>query len=120
MVIPLGGSMTDLRIKADGRSVITYETTSIEIFMDSASNTGRLSSLFSVTRNQGYASALMQMMCDWADENGIYLWLVAKPYGTPHGTLNPQQLVNFYNRFGFTQKPAATRNTLHRKPQKRR
>jgi GNAT superfamily N-acetyltransferase len=112
--------MTDLRIKPRGRSVVTYETTSIEIFMDPVENAGRLSSLFSVTRNQGYATALMNMMCDWADENGVYLWLVAKPYGTPHGTLNPAQLINFYERFGFTPKPAATRNTLHRKPQKRR
>lgn len=112
--------MTELRIKPEGRSVIVNGSTSIEIFMDSDSNTGRLSSLFSVIRNQGYASALMQEICDWADENDVYLWLVAKPYGTPHGTLNPEQLVRFYQRFGFTQKPAATRNTLHRKPNKRR
>ena len=112
--------MSELRIAPDGRSVVTYETTSIEIFMDSKDNSGRLSNLFSVTRNRGYATGLLNMICDWADENGVYLWLVAKPYGTPRGTLDPVQLVNFYKRFGFTQKPASTNNTMHRWPKKQR
>jgi len=108
----------DLRIKPSGRSVVTYETTSIEIFMDSKDRSGRLSNLFSVTRNQGYASALMRLICDWADENDVYLWLVAKPYGTPRGILSQEQLIRFYGRFGFAQKPASTRYTLYRRPQK--
>ena len=90
-----------LRIKPNGRSVLHYETTSIEIFMDAEEHTGRLSELYSVTRGRGYATALMQMVCDWADENHIHLWLVAKPYGNPRGALGQSQLIDFYEKFGF-------------------
>lgn len=95
--------MTQLRlnIKPDGRSVITYETSSIEIFMNPEDRSGRLSELYSVNRGQGYATGLMGMICEWADKNDVYLWLVARPYGNPRGALDFKQLVEFYERFGF-------------------
>lgn len=105
--------MANLRIKPDGRSVVTYETSSVEIFMDHADMSGRLSNLFSVSRGRGYATRLMELICQWADENDVHLWLIAKPYGTPLGALNPQQLVEFYGRFGF-RKSTPRSNEMHR------
>lgn len=115
-------SNQNLHIKPDGRSIVTYETTSVEIFMDPTDNSGRLSSLFSVSRGKGYATGLLTMICEWADENDVYLWLVAKPYGRPRDILDQKQLMEFYGRFGFIPKPqfdVAARNVMHRRPLER-
>lgn len=90
-----------MNIRPRGRSIVTYETTSIEIFMNPEDHSGRLSELYSISRGQGYASKLMEMICEWADKNDVYLWLVARPYGNPRGALDNKQLIRFYERFGF-------------------
>ena len=88
-----------LNIKPLGRSVVTYKTTTMEIFMDGLG--GRLSELYSIDRGKGYATKLMSMVCKWADANDVYLWLVAKPYGNPRDSLDKQKLIEFYKGFGF-------------------
>lgn len=106
----------ELRIRPEGRSVLTYESTSMEIFMDQASRSARLSNLYSVSRGQGYASVLLGQVCAWADKNGIHLWLVARPYGSPRNGLDGKNLVAFYERFGFEIRRDAPRNEMHRDP----
>lgn len=101
-------------IKKQGRNNVVYESTSVEIFMDWDKRVGRLSNLFSVVRGNGYASKLLNDICDWADENRIDLWLVAKPFGVPRGALDQNQLIDFYEKFGFHQIPGESRNTLQR------
>lgn len=105
------------RIKSEGRSVVTYETSSVEIFMDPTKRSGRLSNLYSISRGKGYATAILKMVCEWADTNDVYLWCVAKPYGNPRDALNLQQLVAFYEKFGFVQQKNKGKLELHRQPQ---
>lgn len=99
-------------IKPEGRSVVTYESTSVEIFMDREDRSARLSNLFSVNRGKGYATELMKYICRWADDNGIHLWLKAKPYGTPIKALSQKELEAFYRKFGFVKE--LNSNEMHR------
>lgn len=110
---------SNLRIRPDGRSIITYESSSIEIFMNSEDRSGRLSELYSVNRGQGYATKLMTLVCEWADENDVYLWLVARPYGNPRGALEMKDLIKFYERFDFRRADRFSRKgySMERSPQ---
>lgn len=107
---------SDLRIRPEGRSVLTYETTSVEVFMDQATRSARLSNLYSINRGKGYASILLGQICAWADKNDIHLWLVARPYGSPRNALDGKNLVAFYERFGFEIRRDGPRNEMHRDP----
>lgn len=63
---------------------------------------GKLIRVYSKTRGQGHATALLTSVCEWADENGINLNLIAMGYGGPVQTmLDPMQLRAFYEKFGF-------------------
>ncbi len=61
----------------------------------------RLINLYSESRGKGEAKAVMAEATSFADKHGIALWLEAKRYGTPLGSMDNRQLVNFYERFGF-------------------
>lgn len=50
-------------------------------------------------RKQGYASLLLQKVCAEADEAGKVLLLMPKPYDVIG--MDREQLVDFYQRFGF-------------------
>ena len=63
---------------------------------------GKLIRVYSKIRGQGHATALLTKVCEWADENGVYLNLIAMGYGGPVQTmLDPRQLRSFYEKFGF-------------------
>lgn len=57
-------------------------------------------------RNKGYATRLLRKVCQEADEANIVLMLFADPFehdepNPDHTGLTMEQLVEFYNRFGF-------------------
>jgi GNAT superfamily N-acetyltransferase len=51
-------------------------------------------------RGKGDASALLKQVCEDADDNGIVLMLIPKPYDKG---LDELQLIAWYARHGFTQ-----------------
>lgn len=51
-------------------------------------------------RNKGYASALMEQVCDEADESQIVLMLMPEPYQDSGRT--KEQLLSWYESFGFS------------------
>ena len=57
--------------------------------------------LFSKNRGQGDAKAVMIDAMDHVDKHGISVWLEAKRYGDWRNSLDNDQLVHFYGRFGF-------------------
>lgn len=59
-----------------------------------------LVNMFSRTRRKGHATALMQKVVDYADEQHLTLMLVAQRHSITTG-LNDEQLVEFYKKFGF-------------------
>lgn len=61
----------------------------------------RVIDLYSEHRGRGEATAVMAEATSFADKHGIALWLEAKRYGNPRGSMDNLQLVNFYQRFGF-------------------
>ncbi len=61
---------------------------------------GFLNSVYSRVRREGHATALMNQVIAWADENEVMLLLTAQTYGS-ESTLSNQALVEFYRRFGF-------------------
>lgn len=50
-------------------------------------------------RKQGYATALMHLVCKEADESGTVLILMPRPFGDAE--LGSTQLETWYERFGF-------------------
>lgn len=80
--------------------------------------TYRLHNLRSAVLAHGHASALLQIVIDWADEQGVDIQLVVQGYGR-HGILNNKQLVAFYEKYGFekcnTVTPAHMSRTSHNK-----
>ena len=64
--------------------------------------TAYLSNVFSRRRGLGHASKVMNMVTDYADEHGLYLYLEAKQYGySDSKALRNEDLVVFYEKFGF-------------------
>lgn len=63
---------------------------------------GFVSHLYSRLRGQGHATGVLTAVCEFADKNGLELYLFARGYGGPVQTmLNSEQLVAFYEKFGF-------------------
>jgi GNAT superfamily N-acetyltransferase len=48
-------------------------------------------------RNKGYANQLLVEVCKWADQEKINILIDINPYGD----LNYDQLLRFYQKFGF-------------------
>lgn len=63
---------------------------------------GFVSHVYAKTRRQGHGTGLLKLVCDFADKNGLELYLFARGYGGPVQTMmNSRQLVEFYESFGF-------------------
>lgn len=84
-------------------------------------NVGVVKSLYSIYRGKGEANALMRMITEFADKNGITLILEAQPFGHPEQTaLNRVQLENFYRNHGFKTFPGnQIPRTMTRLPQQK-
>lgn len=70
------------------------------------------------TQGSGSGSALMELVCKWADQNKVTLTLTPS---TSFGATSTQRLVNFYKRFGFVlnkgkQSNFKTRQAMYRTP----
>lgn len=63
--------------------------------------TAKLSGLYSEERGQGHASELLMEVTRYADKHELAMWLILQRFGDPHGGLSNQQLVSFYQKFGF-------------------
>lgn len=64
-----------------------------------------ISSLYSIDRGKGNASAIMKKIVDIADKYKVTLALDPVPFGTDTGRLTKSQLINFYKKFGFDFEP---------------
>lgn len=64
-------------------------------------NTAMLVGLFSRNRGHGEAKAVMLEATRYADKHGIAVWLEARRYGDWRTSLDNDQLMTFYERFGF-------------------
>ena len=64
--------------------------------------TADLTHVYSQVRGQGQASHLLRLVTDYVDEKDLHVYLRVRGYGGPVNTmLSNQQLVMFYEKFGF-------------------
>lgn len=64
-------------------------------------NTARLIGLYSESRGRGEAKQVMLEATHYADKHGIAIWLEVQRYGDWRNSLDNNQLISFYERFGF-------------------
>jgi len=69
--------------------------------IDWGDGTATLVGLHSEKRNEGHATTLMQQMCDYFDNQNITVIADVNPFGKRKDGLTMQQLVKFYEKFGF-------------------
>lgn len=50
---------------------------------------------------QGTGSALMQLVCDFADQYAVTITLTALPFGDPAARIKIFKLISWYRSFGF-------------------
>ena len=63
--------------------------------------TAKLYNVYSEIRGQGHATHLLSSIVEFADDEGITIWLDVQSYGDPHTVLTNSQLITFYEKFGF-------------------
>ncbi len=63
--------------------------------------TARLIGLYSESRGRGHAKEVMLEATQHADKHGISIWLEVQRYGDWRNSLDNDQLISFYERFGF-------------------
>jgi len=78
---------------------MSYESASVKV-VDWGNGRNTLSNLHSIDRRKGHARALLEMICQKADEADQTLILEARQYGHPIGPDNAT-LVAFYESLGF-------------------
>lgn len=62
----------------------------------------RVAQVYSEDRGKGHAKGLLQKVINFADENGLTLYLKVSAYGPARAPgLSNKQLVVFYEQFGF-------------------
>ena len=58
--------------------------------------------VYSIQRGKGHASGLLRLVTEYADSNDLQLYLLSRGYGGPVQTmLPPDDLIQFYEKFGF-------------------
>lgn len=82
------------------RSTFRYGGAQVSLVHESE-NQAMLVGLISQNRRQGEATAVMLEAMNYADEQGISLWLEAQQYGDWRTSMSNEQLIRFYERFGF-------------------
>lgn len=84
------------------RMVFKYLSATVEIAESFGEPTWKVVNLKSEEPGRMHATVLMTGLCEWADERKIDLFLIAQASGDPRkGTLNNDQLMRFYEKFGF-------------------
>lgn len=78
--------------------------------------TAMLVGLFSKSRGRGDAKAVMMEAMQYADKHGLGVWLEARRYGDWRTSLNNDQLISFYERFGFDLVGQPRSNLMTREP----
>lgn len=81
-----------------------HESASCTVAVDG--NAGTVLRVYSKTRGEGHATGLLTKVIEYADKNGLRLNLRARQYGGPIQTmLSNEDLVKFYEKFGFEVAP---------------
>ena len=83
------------------RKVFLYHSAHVHFLINDDGKSAKVVDLLSARKGQGDATQVMCRAMDYADENGIHLWLEVQRYGKPQGALNNEELVRFYEKFGF-------------------
>ena len=82
--------------------VVTFEYESARCTVLMKNGRGFVSHVYAKTRSQGHGTGLLKLVIEFADKNGLELYLYARGYGGPVQTmLNSEQLIRFYENFGF-------------------
>lgn len=82
------------------RTVFRYGGAEVTLVYEE-NNKAMLVGLHSKNKRQGEATAVMLDAVAYADKYDISLWLEAQRYGDWRTSLDNQQLIKFYERFGF-------------------
>lgn len=82
------------------RKTFLYHSAQVCLLLEN-DKTAKVVDVFSARKGQGDATEAMRRAMEYADENGIPLWLEVQRYGKPQGALNNEELVRFYEKFGF-------------------
>ena len=84
----------------DNHYEFRHESAACEVTVDD--RRGFVTRVYSKIRSRGHAKGLLRLLIEWADENDVELYLRAQGYGGPVQTmLDNNQLIKFYERFGF-------------------
>ncbi len=74
-------------------------------------------------RNRGVGSAVMEELVDWADSNGLLVWMSVAQRDKRSGTTSQARLLRFYGKFGFVRNKGRGKRydlsiyaTMYRKP----
>lgn len=82
------------------RSTFSYESARVTLVYE-RNQTARLIDLYSENRGRGDAKEVMLEAIRYADKHGITIWLEVQRYGDWRNSLDNDQLISFYERFGF-------------------
>lgn len=78
-----------------------FESARATVFV-STDRTVAVSRVLSSKPGQGHGTILMQQICEWADKNGLILWLeVQRFHYSKSRAPSNEQLVAFYRKFDF-------------------
>lgn len=96
----------------------TYGQASAYIFpLDE--DTYAISNVWSTERGVGHGTGVMEEIINWADAYEVTLRLVVQRYGNPNWPgLDNQQLIRFYEKFGFVADDAKPPVSMTRLSQK--
>lgn len=68
-----------------------------------------VSNVIALDPERGHGTAVMKLVCDYADKWNITLLLSVQAYGKPAATMNNRLLEDWYQSFGFARQPEYTR-----------
>lgn len=77
-----------------------YQTASVRLIIW-GNGSATVQSLYAVKRRDGQGRKVMEMLIDFADENGLSLILSVGQFGTPEQALDNEGLIKFYESLGF-------------------
>ena len=95
-----------------------HESARVYFLFDNEEETrAQVVDVMALQRGRGHATEALKKAVAYADRQGIILWLDVQRNGNPRNTLSNEQLVKFYEKFGFSSYPSHRRPTrMARKP----
>lgn len=81
-----------------------YGGATAKVVIDS-DGTGVVKNVYSMTKNLGHGTGVMESIIEWAEKNDLVLFLEARPYGRPQQGMTLEALQVFYKKFGFERDP---------------